>query len=382
DIAERVLQMLEGAMHELRIGDPRDLATDVGPVIDAEARDQLLEHIERMRAAGLRVIQTTLPAACANGTFVPPTLVELDHLDRLQHEVFGPVLHVLRFDRDELPALIDAINATGYGLTHGIQSRIDETVDAIVARVRAGNIYVNRNIIGAVVGVQPFGGTGLSGTGPKAGGPLYLRRLVRRSAVDSTESSVAAMEPLLRAALATMIAATVSVPAAERARLAAGFNAELPHVAPVHATALGVKLPGPTGESNSWSVRPRGEIACVADSDLALLEQIVLVVGSGNRVLLQTSALASFAAAALGPRHCRVVDDLLAPAPGALLVAGPPAMVRNWRERAAAGEGAILPVIARRSEGGYDRDRLVAERVVTVNTTASGGNTELLAVSG
>ncbi len=182
DVAPEMLSMLEGAMRELAIGDPRHLSTDIGPVIDAEARAGLNAHVERMRAARLKVVEMPLPPACAHGTFVAPTLVDLGDIRGLAHltrEVFGPVLHVLRWKRDELPKLITAINATGYGLTHGIHTRIDETVAAILAQVRAGNIYVNRNIVGAVVGVQPFGGHGLSGTGPKAGGPLYLRRLVR-----------------------------------------------------------------------------------------------------------------------------------------------------------------------------------------------------------
>src|SRR5258708_1174358 len=174
--------MLKGAMAELTIGDPRRLETDVGPVIDADAHAALEQHVERMRAVGAAVFQLPLPAACAHGTFFPPTLIAIDGIEVLDREVFGPVLHVLPYREGDLPSLIPSINATGYGLTHGIQTRIDETVEAVCARIHAGNIYVNRNMIGAVVGVQPFGGDGLSGTGPKAGGPHYLRRLVRENA--------------------------------------------------------------------------------------------------------------------------------------------------------------------------------------------------------
>ena len=160
-------------------------------MIDAEARDALLAHVAQMRERGWPVFELPLPDECARGTFVAPTMIELPSAStrsrELTREVFGPVLHVVRWQRDELPALIDAINATGYGLTHGIHTRIDETVAAILARIRAGNVYVNRNIIGAVVGVQPFGGHGLSGTGPKAGGPLYVRaaRARRRAPADA-----------------------------------------------------------------------------------------------------------------------------------------------------------------------------------------------------
>ena len=182
DIADHVITMLKGAMREQAVGDPRRLATDVGPVIDAGARTALTAHITRMRERGWPVYSLPLPAECESGTFVAPTLVELPGiaaLAELTREVFGPVLHVVRWRRDELVRLIDAINALGYGLTHGIHTRIDETAAAILSRIRAGNVYVNRNVIGAVVGVQPFGGHGLSGTGPKAGGPLYVRRLTR-----------------------------------------------------------------------------------------------------------------------------------------------------------------------------------------------------------
>ncbi|MFP5406508.1 MAG: L-glutamate gamma-semialdehyde dehydrogenase, partial [Gammaproteobacteria bacterium] len=181
DGADRLLAMLRGAMGQLRIGAPEQLSTDVGPVIDADARGALVAHIEAMRARGHSIHQPGLDdraqQAIARGTFVPPTLIELGSVAELDHEVFGPVLHVLRYPRRDLARVVEQINKTGYGLTLGIHTRIDETVDFIVGRARVGNQYVNRNMIGAVVGVQPFGGEGLSGTGPKAGGPLYVPRL-------------------------------------------------------------------------------------------------------------------------------------------------------------------------------------------------------------
>jgi RHH-type proline utilization regulon transcriptional repressor/proline dehydrogenase/delta 1-pyrroline-5-carboxylate dehydrogenase len=176
DIAPRVLALLEGAMDEVALGDPAQLSTDVGPVIDDDARDALEKHVEAMRALGFVRHRTPPTEATARGAFVAPTLVALDRLQRLTREVFGPVLHVVEWDAAELDALVDAINATGYGLTMGVHSRIDATIARIAARARVGNLYVNRNMIGAVVGVQPFGGEGLSGTGPKAGGPHYLAR--------------------------------------------------------------------------------------------------------------------------------------------------------------------------------------------------------------
>jgi RHH-type proline utilization regulon transcriptional repressor/proline dehydrogenase/delta 1-pyrroline-5-carboxylate dehydrogenase len=178
DIADKVIAMLAGAMDELTVGDPALLATDVGPVIDEPSRRGLAEHAARMDQEARLIKQVPLGPACAHGTFFAPRAYELASLAQLTREVFGPVLHVLRWKAGELDAVIDAINATGYGLTLGIHSRIDSTVAHIVQRAKVGNVYVNRNQIGAVVGVQPFGGEGLSGTGPKAGGPHYLLRFV------------------------------------------------------------------------------------------------------------------------------------------------------------------------------------------------------------
>jgi len=188
DVAPRMVRMLAGAMAELAVGDPALLATDVGPVIDEAARDALVAHKRAMGNVGRLIHETALPPECAEGTFVAPAAYEIESLDVLTHEVFGPILHVVRYGGDRLDAVVDAINGTGYGLTLGIHSRIDETVRRITARARVGNVYVNRNMIGAVVGVQPFGGEGLSGTGPKAGGPRYLHRFAveRTVAVDTT----------------------------------------------------------------------------------------------------------------------------------------------------------------------------------------------------
>jgi RHH-type proline utilization regulon transcriptional repressor/proline dehydrogenase/delta 1-pyrroline-5-carboxylate dehydrogenase len=187
DIAERVIDLLAGAMLELRVGDPGLLETDVGPVIDADALAMLEGHAARMDAAA-RCIQTTPLPDDLHGTFFAPRAYEIEGIDVLEQEVFGPILHVVRFAGDRLDAVVDAVNTTGYGLTLGIHSRIDETVAQVRRRLQVGNVYVNRNQIGAVVGVQPFGGEGLSGTGPKAGGPHYLHRFAneRTLSIDMT----------------------------------------------------------------------------------------------------------------------------------------------------------------------------------------------------
>ncbi|MBN8923635.1 MAG: bifunctional proline dehydrogenase/L-glutamate gamma-semialdehyde dehydrogenase [Rhodanobacter sp. 68-29] len=177
DIADKVVGMLAGAMAELKVGDPGQLSTDVGPVIDEDAKQILVDHAARMDKEAKKIAEVPLdPAATANGTFFAPRAYEIPALSTLTREVFGPVLHVLRWKGSELPQVVEQINATGYGLTLGVHSRIDDTVEYIRSHARVGNCYVNRNQIGAVVGVQPFGGESLSGTGPKAGGPHYLLR--------------------------------------------------------------------------------------------------------------------------------------------------------------------------------------------------------------
>ena len=333
DVAERVVSMLKGAMAELAIGDPRRLDTDVGPVIDASALRALQAHVQRMRAAGAPVLQLDLPDACANGTFFPPTLVEIARIDELKAEVFGPVLHVLRFREGELPSLVESINATGYGLTHGIQTRIDETIEAVCARVRAGNIYVNRNMIGAVVGVQPFGGDGLSGTGPKAGGPHYLPRLVRD-----------------------------------------GPRAPPPEI------GVPVTLPGPTGETNTLSLRPRGRVACIAEGDEALLAQLRLVAATGNIAIVAKGAERERIVSRTGAR-CEFAAEPLATAPDAVLFAGHEDLARKVKRSLAAQVGAIVPLLRVDAEHRGDPLRLLREVTVSINTTASGGNASLLSLA-
>jgi RHH-type proline utilization regulon transcriptional repressor/proline dehydrogenase/delta 1-pyrroline-5-carboxylate dehydrogenase len=195
ETAERVLAMLEGCMAELAIGSPAQLRTDVGPVIDPDAQQGLLAYIERHRAQ-IRY-RCELPSGHEVGLFVPPTLIELERVGDLEGEVFGPVLHAVRYRADAIDALVDEVNALGYGLTLGVHSRIDSFATRIAERARVGNVYVNRNMIGAVVGVQPFGGMGLSGTGPKAGGPHYLARFATEQTVTVNTAAVGGNATLL-----------------------------------------------------------------------------------------------------------------------------------------------------------------------------------------
>jgi len=190
DVADKQIAMIAGAMKELQVGDPAWLSTDLGPVIDAEAKAALNAHIAALSASkeAKKVGESPLPAECDTGTFVAPVAFEIQGIETLEKEHFGPVLHIVRFKASQLDAVVDAINGTGFGLTCAIHSRIDETIARILKRLKVGNAYVNRNQIGAIVGVQPFGGEGLSGTGPKAGGPRYLHRFAseRTVSIDTT----------------------------------------------------------------------------------------------------------------------------------------------------------------------------------------------------
>ncbi len=197
EIADRVLHILQGAMQELVIGDPAQLTTDIGPVIDADALSMLQNHQKKMRQSAKMMCEMTLPADCANGNFFAPCVYELKSLDELEGEVFGPVLHVVRFASKDMAKILNEINKLQYGLTLGIHSRIDDTIEFISAKAKVGNLYVNRNMIGAVVGVQPFGGEGLSGTGPKAGGPHYLFRFATERTVTINTAAVGGNASLL-----------------------------------------------------------------------------------------------------------------------------------------------------------------------------------------
>ncbi|MGH8854582.1 MAG: L-glutamate gamma-semialdehyde dehydrogenase, partial [Telluria sp.] len=367
DIADKTITMLKGAMQELRVGTPDRLATDIGPVIDAEAQGNLLAHIERMRATARGHFALELPASVtANGTFVPPTVLEIGSLAELKHEVFGPVLHIVRYRRADLPQVIDTINATGYGLTLGVHSRIDETIDFIVGSAHVGNIYVNRNIVGAVVGVQPFGGEGKSGTGPKAGGPLYLKRLQRNAAplMEHSRGVDAGLDALLgwlpdsgHAGLATL--------AQDYGRSA--------------LTGTEVVLPGPTGERNTLAFIARGTVLCAPNTAGGLLNQVAAALATGNRALVLASPeLIPAKLPALVKERVRFVgDDEIATSEFqvALVEAG---LAGSLRARLAARPGAIVGIVDTSALAPVALWRLVAERAVCVNTTAAGGNASLM----
>lgn len=305
DIADRVLDMLNGAMDALVIGDPWQFATDIGPLIDQTARDNIANTISEASKKH-RILKTL--SVPTTGHFLSPCVIELDAIEQLQQEVFGPVLHVYRYQATQLDAVIQRINHAGYGLTFGMHSRINHHVDLAIDGIRAGNIYINRNQIGAVVGSQPFGGEGLSGTGPKAGGPLYLHRFYRKLE----------LKDLPRRQL----------------------------------------MPGPTGESNEWTIHPRGVVLCIGPSGEQAKSQAEIV---------RTSGCEARICAGLKPIELAKQADI--------------DMVVYWgtdaapyRQALANREGPIIPLVVDHQFEPY----CWLERHVCIDTTASGGNVELL----
>ena len=375
DIADKTIEMLKGAMQELRIGNPDRLSIDIGPVIDEEAQRSLNAHIGRIKTNAKSFFQLPLGAQHQYGTFVAPTVIEIASLVELKREVFGPVLHVIRYQRDDLPHLIDTINATGYGLTLGIHSRIDETIDFIIARAHVGNIYVNRNIVGAVVGVQPFGGEGKSGTGPKAGGPLYLKRLQRDAALALGAHTIHAkkVSNADTAALDSLLAWAKTHGHERIAKLGEQY---------AHASLanLSLVLPGPTGERNTLSFAPRGEVLCEASNAATLLNQLAAVFASGN-IACVTGETAKTIPPGLPEsvrnviRKINRIDDANITLHMALVQASHTA---KTRQILAARDGALVPVIETTEDSIIPMWRLSAERAVCINTTAAGGNANLM----
>ena len=383
DVADRVIEMLVGAMRECRIGDPAQLAVDVGPVIDAEARDGIERHIEALQARGRRVHRHARDSdgAGARGTYVVPTLIELDDLSELKREVFGPVLHLVRYRRRDLDGLLARINATGYGLTLGVHTRIDETIAAVVEQAHAGNVYVNRNMVGAVVGVQPFGGEGLSGTGPKAGGPLYMVRMLAARPDDVMAHALEATDaaPVARSALAALQSwagadgrAALAACCARYASLARSGQARV--------------LPGPTGERNVYTLRAREAVLCLADDPADRLVQLAAVLAVGSRAVWPAGSTSDALLATL-PLEVReavvLAQDWCAPTVrfDAVLYHGSTTALPAVSEALARRDGPIVGVRAC-APGATDipLEGLVVERALSVNTAAAGGNASLMTI--
>ncbi len=329
DIAEDLTKMLIGAMEALQTGNPWELSTDVGPVIDQLARKGITDHVDAARAEGRLVAELEAPT---NGTFVAPAILRVNGIADMKREIFGPILHLTTFKSHELDDVIDAINATGYGLTFGLHTRIDDRVQHVAERIEAGNIYINRNQIGAIVGSQPFGGEGLSGTGPKAGGPNYLPRFAAPDVQTVTETWDSSQDNL---------------PA-------------LPPHGPYKPIET-LTMPGPTGESNRLTTLPRAALLCMGPGAGTVEAQARAIEALGGIALRATGQIDP-ASLTTGPEY------------GGIMWWGDTDTGRAIEEALAKRTGMIIPMIP----GLPDPARVRAERHVCVDTTASGGNAALL----
>ncbi|OZI71896.1 trifunctional transcriptional regulator/proline dehydrogenase/L-glutamate gamma-semialdehyde dehydrogenase [Bordetella genomosp. 12] len=383
DVAGRLKEMLEGAMQELCVGPPTQLCNDVGPVIDARAKDTIDAHIAAMKQNGRRVVQLARDTVGGDraGTYVLPTLIEIPSLSDLKREVFGPVLHFLTFRRDALDGVLAEIRETGYGLTMGIHSRIEDTIAHIAQQSNAGNLYVNRNMVGAVVGVQPFGGQGLSGTGPKAGGPLYLYRLLAALPPTAfrTPFGVASAQP--PAAGATGACAYEALQAWGRPR---GYRYD---DTPYFFLQTQVwELAGPTGERNLYETRPRRAIYCHADNPADFNAQLAAVLRVGATAILDARSAAAREFHASLPDTLRAslhLSSAIEQTPfDAAICHGEGDVILQHLSEMAARPGEIVNVIALPSgEVHVPLYRLITELAVSTNTAAAGGNASLMTMA-
>jgi RHH-type proline utilization regulon transcriptional repressor/proline dehydrogenase/delta 1-pyrroline-5-carboxylate dehydrogenase len=409
EIAPQVLAMLKGAMDELVLGDPGEPATDIGPVIDAQARAGIEARLAALPPGAL--LHRARAPAGGTDPFVAPALVRVQSPADLGEEIFGPVLHVLTFRRAALGRLLADIDATGYALTCGVHSRIDETIAEVCNAVRAGNVYVNRGMTGAVVGVQPFGGQGRSGTGPKAGGPWALTRLLggplpeafhpRAQAFTNRHAQVparvSAQPPPQAGAMPS--AEAEALPPVDPALAALLDHAQQQgDAATVQAcqvaareSALGwqLALAGPTGERNTLHYRPRGEVLCLplagpgrTEAGL-LMAQLACAFAAGNSVwVLADPPLARLLERLPTAVQARLLGNIDLEANehpawqrcAAVLVPAEGALARAVRVRLAERPGARAALLV----APYAMDRLVAEQVISVNTAAAGGNAHLM----
>jgi RHH-type transcriptional regulator, proline utilization regulon repressor / proline dehydrogenase / delta 1-pyrroline-5-carboxylate dehydrogenase len=378
DIADRTLEMLKGALHELAIGSTEALRVDIGPVIDSRAQATIETHIDAMRRAGKKVTQFTLSESASRGTFVAPTIIEIDRIDELKREVFGPVLHVLRYKRDSLDALISDINGTGYGLTFGLHTRLDETIAHVTARIAAGNLYVNRNIIGATVGVQPFGGHGLSGTGPKAGGPLYLGRLVQRAPVPPHQTTRRADAALRDFALWLG---------------QKGYNDDAAFardLASQSAVGHALELDGPVGERNVYTLQPRGRILVLPLTKAGLNRQLAAVLATGNDAVIGVDKTYDYrlndVPKSVAARLSSTNNWQTEGAYDGALIEGDAARTQTLNAAISKLDGPLVLVQSATTEDiendphAYSLNWLLLEVSTSTNTAAAGGNASLMTI--
>jgi RHH-type proline utilization regulon transcriptional repressor/proline dehydrogenase/delta 1-pyrroline-5-carboxylate dehydrogenase len=387
DVHDKLMHMLSGALDALVIGDPWRPDVDVSPVIDAEAQADIMGYIAAHETAGTLIKRLPAPG---EGTYVTPAIVKVGGIADMEREIFGPVLHVATFKARDIDTVVDAINARRYGLTFGLHTRIDDRVEQILDRIQVGNCYVNRNQIGAIVGSQPFGGEGLSGTGPKASGPLYLTRFRRIGKLEShaAPDGAALGTDALHQALGRIDARNWAARTDRVHVLRTAFSGKsgLVRKALTETAALDLSpqtLPGPTGESNRLRTFPRGNVLCLGPTAEIALAQAIQALGTGCGAVLAVpgaSAAARELIAAGAPLVAldgTVAPETLTAVEGIAVVAacGRSDWTRALRIALSDRDGPILPLVTEP----IGPDRFVLERHLCIDTTAAGGNANLLA---
>ncbi|WWO99898.1 MAG: trifunctional transcriptional regulator/proline dehydrogenase/L-glutamate gamma-semialdehyde dehydrogenase [Candidatus Dasytiphilus stammeri] len=396
EVADQTLNMLRGAIAEYRIGNPDRLTTDIGPVINMQSKKNIELHIQAMQSKGFKIYQPKIfnDSIHPNSNFVLPTLIEINKISELQTEVFGPILHIVRFSRKNLSNIINDINASGYGLTMGIHSRIDETVNKIIKKAQVGNLYVNKNIVGAVVGVQPFGGQGLSGTGPKAGGPLYLYKLLSNYPEKSIHATLSKYEKINsdnnntdRRELLQPLNFLISWAKQNKKH---NFANLCKYFQDLSITNTNYILPGPTGEKNTYSLLPRKGILCFADNESDLLIQLAAVASVGSKVLLVEQEFNRKIYNFLPIEIKNIIifvnnqDIIISKNTGfdTVLYHGDSSKMGEICIKIANRDGEIIPVYGfSQGETKLFLERLILERTLSINTTAVGGNTSLITLN-
>lgn len=383
DNADSVIHMLKGAMQQLRVGNPALLKTDIGPVIDLEAQSNIQKHIDQMRSKGHSVHQLMLnpeqDQTLAQGTFIPPTLIELPNLDDLQREVFGPVLHIIRYKYGQLEQLLEQINAKGYGLTMGLHTRIDETIQTVITHAEVGNLYINRNIVGAVVGVQPFGGEGLSGTGPKAGGPIYLYRLMQHCSAKKLARPFATLAQVTQPAHQPLY--EVFYQWAEKT-----FPQYQLQPCPAFCAGHHYELRGPTGESNQYVVLARKRVLSLAEQEQDQIQQLAAIFAVGSQPVVLTENTFVLKYLAQMPKEITqrfaVIQNIESGDFDAVLHHGSKAQLQYLQTQIAARSGAIIGITHLKPlDHDIPLERLVIERAISINTAAAGGNASLMTLN-
>ena len=377
DNAPTLVKMLKGAMQQLKVGNPILLKTDIGPVIDREAQQNIEKHIEMMRAKGHKVHQLAdpLPSSDLNtGTFIVPTAIELPNLNDLEREVFGPVLHIITYKYGELKQLLNHINAKGYGLTMGLHTRIDETIQTTIEYAEVGNLYINRNIVGAVVGVQPFGGEGLSGTGPKAGGPIYLYKLLQHCELPKQPFGTV-----------KNLSEQFDLPSdqcyQEFQTWTQQHHPELKlHTYPKPMALY--ELPGPTGESNQYHVVARQRVLVISEHKEALLYQLNALLSLNTQIcILPENGLAMKMIQSM-PKTLQqkfVMLKSINDAYDAVLHQGSIESLKQLQQNIVERNGAIVGIThMKQANAMIPLEPFLIERAISINTAAAGGNASLM----